>query len=82
MPPLTQLVEAFRSGLHLPPDSDVPALEYRTIPQWDSVGHMQLVAAVEEAFDIMLDTDEVLDMSSFKKTVEILARHDIVFDAA
>ena len=37
-------------------------LEYQQIPSWDSVGHMGLVAAIEDAFDIMMDTDDIIDL--------------------
>jgi acyl carrier protein len=74
-------VTAFREGLGLGDDVDVTVLEYNKIQNWDSVAHMTLVAAIEEAFDIMFDTDDVLDMSSFNKALEIIARHDVDFDA-
>lgn len=52
-------------------------LEYQAINEWDSVGHMSLVAAIEDAFDIMLDTDDIIDFSSFKKGKEILSKYDV-----
>ena len=42
-------------------------LEYQQIPSWDSVGHMGLVAAIEDAFDIMMDTDDIIDLSSYER---------------
>jgi acyl carrier protein len=55
-------------------------LSYQSIPLWDSVGHMALVAALEQEFDIMLDTDDIIDLSSFEKGKEILSlNYDIVF---
>ena len=45
---------------------------YQSIPLWDSVGHMNLVAALEDAFDIMLETDDIIDLSSYEKGIEIL----------
>lgn len=50
-------------------------LEYQGISQWDSVGHMGLVAAIEDAFDIMMDTDDIIDLSSFEKGKEILSNN-------
>ncbi|MDR2940973.1 MAG: acyl carrier protein [Treponema sp.] len=52
-------------------------LQYQHIPQWDSVGHMSLVAALEEAFDIMMDTDDIIDLSSFEKGKEILKKYNV-----
>lgn len=50
-------------------------LQYQGIPVWDSVGHMGLIAAIEDAFDIMMDTDDIIDLSSYKKGKEILANN-------
>jgi len=55
------------------------ALKYQDIPQWDSVGHMSLIAALEEAFDIMFDTDDIIDLSSFEKGKEILKKYNVEF---
>ena len=50
-------------------------LEYQTISEWDSVGHMGLIAALEDTFDIMMDTDDIIDLSSFEKGKEILSKN-------
>jgi len=55
------------------------SLEYQSITEWDSIGHMSLMAALEEAFDIMMDTDDIIDFSSFEKGKEILGKYDVVF---
>lgn len=54
-------------------------LTYNSIPEWDSVAHMALIAEIDDAFDTMLDTDDVLDMSTFAKAKEILAKYDVTF---
>lgn len=50
-------------------------LEYQAIEAWDSVGHMMLIEKLEEAFDIMMDTDDIIDLSSFEKGKEILTKN-------
>lgn len=52
-------------------------LKYQDIPEWDSVGHMTLIAALEDEFGIMLDTDDIIDFSSFEKGKEILAKYNV-----
>lgn len=52
-------------------------LTYNTIEQWDSTAHMLLIAQLEDTFDIMLDTDDIIDMSSVAKAKTILAKYDI-----
>jgi len=74
-----KLINSFISALGVEESVIVDSLEYNTIPQWDSVGHMALVAALEEVFDIMMDTDDIIDMSSVAKSKEIIAKYNIVF---
>lgn len=63
---------AFVEALEITEDQ-LSGLEYQAIPEWDSVGHMSLVACIEDAFDIMMDTDDIIDFSSYEKGKEILA---------
>ena len=51
-------------------------LKYQDIDAWDSVGHMGLISAIEDTFDIMMDTDDIIDFSSFEKGKEILAKEE------
>jgi acyl carrier protein len=69
-----RLRTVFIDALQLDEDSDVDVenLKYRDIEEWDSVGHMALVAAIEDEFDVQFDTDQVIDMSSFKVAVDML----------
>jgi len=55
-------------------EEQLNGLEYQAIEAWDSVGHMSLIAAIEDAFDIMMDTDDIIDFSSYEKGKEILAK--------
>lgn len=54
-------------------------LEYQGIQEWDSVGHMGLMTAIEDEFDIMMDTDDIIDFNSFEKGKMILEKYDIEF---
>ena len=72
---VAELENCFVDTFALEPDTDPRSLRFQSILEWDSVGHMQLIAAIETAFDVMLETQEVLDLISFDKAVEILKRH-------
>jgi acyl carrier protein len=48
---------------------------YNALPQWDSVGHMAMISAVEDKFDVMLETDDIIDWSSYEKGKEILSKY-------
>ncbi len=67
-----KLREVFVEALDLPDGVDVENLKYRDLEAWDSVGHMALVAAIEDEFDIEFDTDQVIDMSSFKVALDLV----------
>ena len=71
-----RVFEVFRGALSLPEDVNKAELVYNEYPGWDSVAHMTLVAALEEAFDCMMEMQDILDMSSFDKSVEIMTRYD------
>lgn len=55
-------------------EGELAGLKYQDIEAWDSVGHMSLIAALEDAFDIMMDTDDIIDFNSYEKGKEILAK--------
>ena len=77
---LDRLKHAYVDALGVSPASDFEHFEYAKTPGWDSVAHMRLVAEIENAFDIMLATEDVIDMSSFRKAREILGKYDVTFD--
>ena len=52
-------------------------VKYNSIPQWDSVGHMSMIAKLEDAFKITFEMDDIIDFSSFKKGIQILKKYKI-----
>ena len=78
---LDLLKSTFVDVIGIDPASDFNSLVYGSTTGWDSVAHMALIAAIEGAFDIMLPTDDVIDMSSFAKAKEIVAKHGVSLDA-
>ncbi len=52
-------------------------LEYNSIPEWDSVGHMGLIATLEETFDIIMEMDDIIDFSGYEKGKEMLNKYKI-----
>lgn len=61
-------------------DNQLEALKYQSIDNWDSVGHMGLMAALEDAFDIELDIDDIIDFSSFDVGKKVLAKYGVKLD--
>ena len=58
-------------------EDQLPGLTYQAITAWDSVGHLQLIAALEDAFDIMFDTDDIIDFSSYEKGKELMLKYEV-----
>ena len=54
-------------------------LLYNSIPEWDSIGHMGLIADLEEIFDIIMEMDDIIDFSSYKKGFELIAKYGVEF---
>ena len=52
-------------------------LQYQGVELWDSVGHMTLVAALEDTFDIMMETEDIINLSSYEKGKEILMKYNV-----
>lgn len=69
--------EAFMNSFELEENQLGAELKYQSIPQWDSVGHMQLIATLEESFDIMFDTDDIIDFDSYEKGKELLKKYSV-----
>jgi len=57
-------------------------LKYQDIASWDSVGHMRLMAALEEAFGIELDIDDIIDFSSYEVGKVTLSKYGVTFEGA
>ena len=66
-----RLFTVFSKSLEVPLDQISDDLKYNSIPKWDSTAHMILITALEDEFDIMLDTDDIIDMSSVAIAKEI-----------
>ena len=74
-----KLFNSFAEALGIDVSSVSDGLEYQSIPEWDSISHMILISQLEEDFEVSIDTDDVIDMSSVAKAKEILSKYNIVF---
>jgi len=60
---------------------EVKNLHYQDIIEWDSVGHMTLMSGLEDTFDIMMETDDIIDFDSYEKGIEILKKYNVDFES-
>ena len=71
--------EVFSESLGISESLCNDKLEYNGVEEWDSIGHMTLIAALEEKFKISIETDDIVDFSSYKKGREILQKYKVEF---
>lgn len=50
------------------------------VDNWDSISQLHLVSSIEDTFDIMFDTEDILEFKSFEKGKIILKKYDIVLE--
>ena len=52
-------------------------LEFTSIPAWDSITHVSFISAIENEFDIELSGDEIIRVTSYSKTLDVLNSHGL-----
>ena len=75
---LSKYQDAFIEAFELEDKNLLSDLKYQSIDEWDSIGHMALMAELESAFDITIKTEDLIVFESYKQGVDILARYDII----
>jgi acyl carrier protein len=76
---LIKLKKSFVDALIISEEIVNDDLAYQSIEQWDSISHMVLISQLEDDFGISIDTDDVIDLSSFGKAIEILKKYGVDF---
>lgn len=51
---------------------------YQSVPEWDSIGHMSMIGEIEEAFEIEMETDDIIEFGSYTIGIQMLAKYKIV----
>ncbi len=73
----SKYIDIFIKSLSIDKKNFNEKLKYNDIPEWDSIGHMTLMSALEEGFKISIETDDIVDFSSFKKGIQILKKYKV-----
>ena len=69
--------QAFITAFDVDASALGPDLKYESIQEWDSIGHMSLIAELEDSFDISLEMDDIIDFSGYEKGKEIIKKYNI-----
>ncbi len=73
------LYKSFADALQIEESIISDDLKYQSIAEWDSIAHMVLINEIETNFNVIIETDDVIDMSSVSKAKEILSKYNINF---
>ena len=52
---------------------------FKDVEKWDSLTHLTLISELEDAFDIMFETDDILHFGGYVNGMKILARYGVEF---
>ena len=52
---------------------------FKDVPQWDSVAHLSLISELEDSFDVMFESNDILHFGSYCNGIEILKRYGVEF---
>ena len=80
MSTLKKYNKAFLESFSISDEKKLNNLKYNEIDEWDSIGHMTLIAALEESFKISFETDDIVDFSSYSKGKEIFEKYKVSID--
>lgn len=72
----TRLAGVFATALEIPVEEINDDLKYNEDKRWDSTAHMILIAQLEGEFELMLDIDDIIDMSSYLQAKLILKKYN------
>lgn len=77
---LEKYSSTYKKVFELDDSIDVTTLTFQGIPLWDSIGHMNLIASLEEVFNVQFEIDDIIDLSSYEKGKEILTKLGVDFN--
>jgi len=76
---MEKYIQAFIETFEIESSDLTDTLEYQSIKAWDSVGHMALMATLEDEFDVMLEMDDIVDFGSYKTGIKTLEKYGVTF---
>ena len=72
-------IEAFKTIFEVSEDKLDNSFNFKDVEEWDSLRHMTLISELEDAFDVMFETEDILHFGGFMNGIEILKRYGVEF---
>ena len=67
----------FKEVFSLDDAFDGETIKMNDTEDWDSIGHITLITTLEDTFDIMFETEDILAFDTYVKGMDILKKYDI-----
>ncbi len=74
---MSKLVDIISEKLSIQREEVKDETAYNVAKNWDSVTHLEITAALEEAYGVEFDVDEITAMENVKVIKDILKKHGI-----
>lgn len=72
-----KLQEILSTALALPADQITDDLAYQSVPEWDSMSHMILIAELESNYSITIETEDLLEMTDVTNVITGLKKYGV-----
>lgn len=56
------------------------SFNFKNVEKWDSLTHLTLISELEDAFDVMFETDDILHFGGYENGKKILSRYGVNFE--
>lgn len=77
MSTFTQLQQIMATALELPAEAIREDSTMESIEAWDSLGHVHIMVALEQAFDLYMDVEDFAELDSVAAILEYLAAEKV-----
>ncbi len=74
---LEKYQDVFVRVLETTPDALNENFTFSNVEQWDSVAHLNLISELEEAFDVLFESEDILHFGSYENGLLILKRYGV-----
>ena len=72
---MDKLNEVFASVFGVSQESLGPGFDRESVAEWDSVRQLSLANGIEDAFDIMLDPEDIIGCTSYEAAKAIVSKY-------
>ena len=56
------------------------SFNFKDVEKWDSLTHLTLISELEDTFDVMFETEDILHFGGYENGKKILARYGVEFE--